>query len=174
MNTFVSRLAQGCALAGGVVLSTLILMTCLSIIGRAFSSFGFGPVPGDFELVEAGIALAVFCFLPWCQLHGGHATVDLFTSGLSASKNRVLLAFWEVVAALVMALLAWRLLIGALAKAKNGETTLLLQFPLWWAFALCMVPATIAVFVALWSAYDRVRGALTGRDTRPITGEGSH
>jgi hypothetical protein len=40
----------------------------------------FGPVKGDFEVVEAGIAFSIFAFLPICQLHGGHATVDIFTN----------------------------------------------------------------------------------------------
>jgi hypothetical protein len=30
------------------------------------------------------------------------------------------------------------------------------------------------VIVAVWSAFDRIRAAVTGRDTRPIGGEGAH
>ena len=49
---------------GGCMLSALALLSVVSISGRALSVAGLGPVPGDFELVEAGTALAVFCFLP--------------------------------------------------------------------------------------------------------------
>lgn len=174
MARSIARLSEVCALIGGVVLSLLILMTCFSILGRALSGLGLGPVPGDFELVEAGMALAVFFFLPLCQLRGGHATVDLFTAGLPSQINRLLLAFWEVVMAIAVTAIAWRLVVGMLGKVRNGETTLLLQFPVWWAYAICTVPAVIAVIVALWSAYDRLRGAATGRDSRPISPEGMH
>ncbi len=49
---------------GSLVLVLIALMSVASIVGRALAGFGLGPVPGDFELVEVGTALAVFCFLP--------------------------------------------------------------------------------------------------------------
>lgn len=174
MGRMIARVSEACALVGGVVLGILILMTCTSILGRALSGLGLGPVPGDFELVEAGMALAIFFFLPLCQLRGGHATVDLFTAALPARINRLLLAFWEVVMAVVVAAIAWRLVVGMLGKMRNGEITLLLQFPVWWSYALCTIPAVLAVVVAFWSAFDRIRGAATGQDSRPITPEGLH
>lgn len=174
MTRIVQHLARFSALAGGLVLAALVLMTCLSIAGRALIWAGFAPVPGDFELVEAGIAFAVFAFLPWCTLNAGHATVDIFTNGLSEQANRVLLAFWEVVMALTVAFIAWRLYEGFLGKLKNGETTFLLQFPVWWAYAACLVPACITVVVALWSAWDRLNAVATRRDTRAVKAEAQH
>lgn len=174
MTRFVSGLARGTALTGGLVLSALILMTCISIAGRALSGAGLGPVPGDFELVEAGIAFCIFAFLPFCQLKAGHATVDVFTSGLSDRANRWLLAFWELPMAAVAMLIAWRLALGGQGKMANGEITFLLQFPVWWAYAACLIPAVVGVVVALWSAWDRLRAAATGQDSRPIGGEGAH
>ncbi len=174
MESLVRRLATFSAALGGAALSALILMTCVSILGRAFSRFGLGPVPGDFELVEAGIAFAVFAFLPLCQLNAGHATVDLLVPVFGKTGNRWLLALWETIAALVAALILWRLWAGFLSKLGNGETTLMLQFPIWWAYAACLFPAAVLVLASLWSASDRLRGALTGRDSRPITGESLH
>ncbi len=174
MERLITRLALASAAAGGGVLIALVVMTCASIVGRALIDFGLAPIPGDFELVEAGIAFSVFAFLPICQLRAGHATVDVFTSALSDRFNRLLLAVWEVAAMLVLALIAWRLLAGLVQKFGNGETTFLLQFPVWWAYAASAVPALIAVIVASWSAADRVRAVFTGRDSRPISGEQTH
>jgi len=174
MEKLVRKLALFSALAGGAALTALVLMTCVSILGRAFTFAGLGPVKGDFELLEAGIAFCIFAFLPICQLKAAHATVDVFTSPLPASVNRLLIAFWEILFALVMALIAWRLYEGMLTKLQNGETTFLIQFPVWWAYAASMAPAVIAVLVAIWSAWDRGRAVVTGRDTRPLGGEASH
>jgi TRAP-type C4-dicarboxylate transport system permease small subunit len=174
MDRIADRLAVASALMGGAVLAGLILMTCLSILGRALVPLGLGPVPGDFELVEAGIAFAVFAFLPIAQVRSGHATVDIFTSRLGPAPNRVLLALWEALFAAVLAFLVLRLFEGARGKFENGETSMFLQFPVWWAYAACMVPASLGVVVGLWSALDRLRAALTGRDTRPVTAEGNH
>lgn len=174
MDRFIARLATYTAGFGGFVLTALILMTGASIVGRALTGIGLGPVTGDYELVELGIAIAVFCFLPYAQLKAGHATVDIFTSGLSVPTNRFLIAFWEIVMAVAMALIAWRLYEGMLGKLANGETSYLLQIPVWWAFAACMVPAVVTVAVAAWSAFDRVRAALTGHDTRAHAEESGH
>ncbi|MEM6311833.1 MAG: hypothetical protein AAF754_17515, partial [Pseudomonadota bacterium] len=73
------RLARVLAYLGGIVLTAIAIMTVISTIGRAFVGLqiGLGPIPGDFELVEAGTAVAIFCFMGWCQLNQGHVTVDV-------------------------------------------------------------------------------------------------
>lgn len=174
MDRLAHQLAIISAILGGVVLSALIVMTCLSITGRGLVFAGLGPVPGDFELVEAGIAFAIFAFLPICQVQAGHATVDLFTSALGQGANRWLVAFWESLFAVVMLVIALRLAAGMGTKFDNGETSMFLQFHIWWAYAACLVPASVAAFVAAWSAYDRLRAAVTGHETRALNVEGQH
>src|SRR5690606_15299705 len=83
-------LARTLAILGGLVLILITVLTVVSITGRAFVRQGLGPIPGDFELVEVMTAFAVFSFLPWCQLRGAHATVDVFTSFFPAGVNRVI------------------------------------------------------------------------------------
>jgi TRAP-type C4-dicarboxylate transport system permease small subunit len=174
VTRFVHRLANLSAMLGGIVLILIILMTCVSIIGRALIPLGLAPIPGDYELVEAGVAFAVFSFLPLAQIQVAHATVDIFTSMLSLRANRIIVAFWELVATAVLIFIAARLWEGMLGKLGNGETSMFLQFPIWWSYALCMVPAVIGVIVGLWSAWDRIRAALTGRETRPLAGGAEH
>ncbi len=54
------RVIEGWALAGGLVLLAIALMsTWSSVTGVVFAK----PLPGDFELVEMGVAVAVFMFL---------------------------------------------------------------------------------------------------------------
>jgi hypothetical protein len=53
--------ARWLALAGGVLLCVLCVMVVISVSGRALGGIGLKPVPGDFELVEMGTAIAVFC-----------------------------------------------------------------------------------------------------------------
>ncbi len=163
LSSIVSALARWLAIAGGAVLVAITVMTVLSISGRAFIWAGLGPVPGDFELVEAGTGFAVFAFLPWCQLNRGHATVDLFTNFLSPAANRVLDLLWEVVLGLVTILVAWRLWVGMLEKRSYGETTFILQFPIWWGMALCAVATIVGVIVAVYMVVMRVREVAAGR-----------
>lgn len=170
MKKIAYGLANATALLGGAVLVLIILMTVASVIGRALVPIGLGPVPGDFELTEIGIAFAIFCFLPMCQLVAGHATVDVFTVGLGAQTNRVLLALWEIVLTAAVIFIAWRLYEGFLGKLRNNEITMLLQFPVWWGYAAALLPAGVGVIVGLWSTADRITAAVTRQDTRAIEG----
>jgi TRAP-type C4-dicarboxylate transport system permease small subunit len=163
LSRAVVGMARWLAILGGIVLVAITVMTVLSIVGRSMISLGLGPVPGDFELVEAGAAFAVFAFLPWCQVNRGHATVDVFTSYLSPAANRVIDLIAELVMTLVIVLVAWRLWYGMMDKIQYGEMTFILQFPVWWGFAAAMFAATVGVLVSLFVLYVRVREVIEGR-----------
>lgn len=174
MRSVMFSVARAMAILGGFVLVALVVLTCVSVFGRMGNTVGhlpvvqaylpslgdlfkkLGPVPGDFELVEAGIAFAVLTFFPWCQLTQAHATVDLLIAVLPKAVNRFLTMCWEALLAVVVILIAWRMLVGAMDKARYGETTLLLQFPVWWAYTACTMAAIVACVVAVYAAYARM------------------
>ena len=187
MYSLIKKLAHAMAVLGGLVLITLILLVCTSVLGRSvgtvlhgafmqtnFTDFsnwalgvGIGAINGDFELVEAGVAFAIFAFLPLCQLSGSHATVDVLTSKLSLRSNQVLKMISECLFALVLGLIAWRLFAGMEAKQRYGETTFLLQFPIWWAYAASFTGAAIAAFISFYMAIIRILEALSGQQLLP-------
>lgn len=187
MHAVFDRLARALAVIGGLALSILIVMTCLSIVGRAANAFlngelaqsvapglaaallstGIGPVNGDFELVEAGMAFAIFAFLPLCQLQGAHASVDIFTASLPQRVLQVLRLVIETVFAGALVLIAVQLGSGMLSKLNSGQTTLLLQFPVWWAYAASLVGAAVAALVAVYVAVMRAVEVTTGRPVLP-------
>ncbi len=150
MKHAVYGLSRAMSWIGAFVLVLLAAMSVISIAGRALSGLGLGPVPGDFELVEAGTALAVFCFLPWAHLKRGHAVVDLFWRAYPAPLRRVLEVLADALMAAVWWLLVWRMGVAMLDYRDNGEVTFILQFPVWWGYAASMVPAVIGCGVYLW------------------------
>ncbi len=150
------RLAAASALAGGAVLLALVAMTTASVAGRALVFAGLGPVPGDFELVEAGLAFAVIAFLPWCQINDGHARVDLVAARLPARARAALRIASDLVLLAAAIVIAWRLGLGLVDQLAFPQTTLILQFPLWWPYLVTFGGTIIWVAVAAWCA---VRGA---------------
>ena len=126
------------------------------------------------DIPRRSIAFAIFAFLPICQLHGAHATVDIFTAALPKGANRALIAFWEVAMAVVIVLIAQRLYVGYGAKLRSGETSLLLQFPIWKAFAASLFAAVAAAIVAVYCAMTRIIEAATGRAILPNAGGAEH
>jgi len=193
LRSFFDKTAQTMAMLGGIVLTMLIVLTCVSVLGRGLNTLGHsdlmegllpsianwligtgvGPVTGDFELVQAGMAFTIFAFLPLCQLRAGHATVDIFSRRLPRRVNTYLTAFWEVALSCVIVLIAWRLSAGLAVKFGNGQTSFLLQFPIWWAYAASLVAAAIAALVGLFCAWQRLHNALTGQNPLPHD-EGRH
>ncbi|MDF1855206.1 TRAP transporter small permease [Pseudooceanicola sp.] len=194
MHRLAIGLARGMAVLGGIVLSALILLTCVSVLGRLINTIlhsgwieavagdlattllatGIGPVAGDFELVEACIAFAIFAFMPLAQVSGGHASVDIFTSGLSERTNRVLTLIWELLFAAVLITIAWRLYAGMAAKMRYGETTMLLQFPIWWAYGASFFGAAVAALIGVYVAIARALEVVTGRIILQAAGGAGH
>ncbi len=188
MHRRMESLARVFALLGGAVLVLLIIMTSLSIAGRSLNSIlhadwvmsiapvlarslldlGIGPINGDFELVEAGMAFSIFAFLPICQIHGAHATVDIFTSTLPPRANRVLRGVTEAIFAAILVLIAWKLTEGTASKFRSGQTSLLLEFPVWWAYALSLVAAWVAAVVGVYVAVQRLREMMSGETILPL------
>ena len=147
LDRLVGALAYWMAMAGGAVLIAVVIVTVVSIAGRSLIFAGLGPIPGDFELVEAGTAFAVFAFLGLCQFHRGHVTVDLFLTRAGPRVNAAV----DVIANLAMtgaaAVITWRLCLGMLDKRSYGETTFILQFPIWWGFAAALAGAAAFTLV---------------------------
>ncbi len=194
MYRTMNSISRTMAHLGGLMLAALILLICVSVVGRSLNTFchddfmqtylpgladwilslGVGAINGDFELVEAGIAFAIFAFLPLCHLTGGHATVDIFTSQMSQRANRVLLMITSIVFAAIMVLIAVQLYVGTVSKFNTGQTTQLLEFPLWWAYALSLVGAAIAAIVAVYVAIMRIYETLRGYDILPTQAGAEH
>lgn len=143
MIGLIYKASRWSAIFGGLVLCAVTLMIVLSVSGRALIGVGLGPVPGDFELVEIGTAVAVFFFLPWCYLRGGHATVDLVFMHLPPAAQKTVIVISDVLMLVVWLVLTWRLWDGMVEKREYMETTFILQMPIWWGYALCFVGAVI-------------------------------
>jgi TRAP-type C4-dicarboxylate transport system permease small subunit len=187
MHRMVKWLSRASAMIGGLVLLLLIVLSTLSIVGRELSKLGHAladgtwlaglgealvasgidEINGTYELTEAGVAFAIFAFFPVCQFYGNHATVDVFTSALPRRGLGWLRAFWEVVLAATIVFISLRLYSGMLRYLGNGETTLFLQFPVWWAYAVCVGAAVIASITAIYCACARLIEAATGRMILP-------
>jgi TRAP-type C4-dicarboxylate transport system permease small subunit len=150
------RLARLLALLGGALAVALALLVSTSITLRAF---GLGGVRGDFEFVQMGVALIVFAFMPWCQARRGNVMVDSFTTRLPPRFQAALDALWEVIFAAMMALIAWRLAVGAMDAASSSTTTMVLLMPIAPAIAACAGLAGFTALVALAMAVSRLRGS---------------
>ncbi|WP_286132814.1 TRAP transporter small permease subunit [Labrenzia sp. DG1229] len=95
-----------------------------------------------------GVAVAVFSFLPYCQLVGANVSADIFTSGAS----RRMIAFFTLLGSLVALgfalLLIWRMYFGMLDQKEYDYTTTILQIPHWIAFIPILISLALLAVAA--------------------------
>ena len=145
-------LAKLCAIAAGVLLTIVTLMTCVSLLGRNLVGT---TIVGDFELSGAAAGAAIALFMPWCQLQRGNIIVDFFTAKASERTIDGLDRFGALLLGLAMALLAWRTTLGGINAWKSGSGTMLIGFPEWIVYVGMVPPLALTAVIGLAQA---VRG----------------
>ena len=140
------RLARRLALAGGLLLVGVMGMTVVSVLGRYLFN---APVPGDYEITELAIGIAVFAFFPYCHSSNANIVVELFTGRMPTRFRAALDAMHSVTFAIVAGLITWRLFVGAMHKLNDGETTVFLGIPVHWAYFSSLLGAGLLTMVCV-------------------------
>ena len=169
------------AVGGGILLTAMAVMTVVSIIGRMFTGFGLGPVRGDYELVANGCALAVFSFLPFCQLKRGHVTVDILTTQFSQRTQAIIGFVGDVLIAIAATIIFMQLWKGFGEKFPYGsdglrdalgmgykpffpETTYELEIPVWIPYGFALLGAAMFVIAAVFTVWRSLNWAIDGEE----------
>lgn len=137
-------LARACAIAAGMLLTVITLMTCASLIGRNTTGW---TIVGDFELTGAAAGAAIALFLPWCQVRRAHIIVDFFTAKVGAATNARLDRLGALLLALAMGLMTWRSAIGGWNAWRSQAGTMMLGFPEWIVY--CGIVPGLALTAAI-------------------------
>ena len=137
------------------MLMLLALMTVVSVVGRKVFD---QPVPGDVEITQYVIAVAISTFFPYCLFTGGNLIVDFFTAKASERTRRRLDAIGALTLAFAMCLFAWRTVVGTISAKNSGETSMVISMPLWWTYALMAPCFMLATLAALALAAKILRG----------------
>ena len=141
-------------LAGGFLMAAVTVMSVISVLGRYLFS---APVPGDFELVTMGTAIAVFLFLPYCHLQRGNVVVDLFLSW----APRKVQVFFDGASGLLLAaiagVLSWRMAQGGLDMHRYNEVSYILALPIWPVFPVAVLALALLAACCLYTAFRDFR-----------------
>jgi len=148
----------GCVAA--LLLAAMVLLTTIDVVGRYFFN---RPVVGAFELTELVMGAMVFSSLPLVTLARQQVTVDLFASIVPRTWRRAQNALIDVVAALCLAVIAWRLWQKAVYMAGAGETTATLPIPIYPLVYYMAAMAAVTVVLMLALAVSDAMGTTEGR-----------
>ncbi|WP_204114427.1 TRAP transporter small permease [Shimia biformata] len=177
----IESVSRWMAYGGGMLLTAMAVMTVVSIIGRLGTGIGLGPVPGDYELVANGCALAVFSFLPFCQLKRGHVTVDILTVQFSPRMQAVFGLLGDLLIAAASYIILRQLWLGFGEKFPFGsdalrdrlamgykpyfpETTYELEIPVWIPYGIALGGALLFFIVSLYTVWRSLNWVLEGSE----------
>jgi TRAP-type C4-dicarboxylate transport system permease small subunit len=149
-------LARAFAIGGGLILAAMTLMETVSVTLRAV---GGSPIAGDFELVQIGTAVAVFAFLPYCQLVKGNFIVDFVLGKASARAKASLDALGGLLLGTIASILLWRMTLGGLELRSLGERTVVIGLPIWTAFPPILASLALLVAVSAYVLWRDIRTA---------------
>lgn len=156
----VRRLIEVWALLGGAVLIAVVGVNAWSILAGILVN---RPFPGDFELTEMGAAVAVFAFLPYCQLVGANVSADIFTMRAGPRSVAAMSVFAALLAVSFAGLLIWRMSAGLIDYYTYTEFTGILEIPIWWAFVPTLVSLVLLFLAALITLGEALGEARTAR-----------
>jgi TRAP-type C4-dicarboxylate transport system permease small subunit len=144
------------AIAGGLLLLATAIMVTWSVV---LTTFFKSNVQGDFEMAQMANAIAIFAFLPLAQARSGHVFVDTFTGWVNPRVNELLDSLWTFVMFAVLAMIAYRTLIGALDSYKSNMQTMVLLLPQAPPIFICGLLAAVSAIYAFFVGLKLLRGS---------------
>lgn len=142
------------AVAAGLILTGMALMSLRSIVGRSFFE---SPLLGDYELVQMLCALSVSMSLPYTHWIKGHVIVDFFTAKASAKTNSILDMVANILLAVFAAVITWRLGVGLRDLRESQDASMLLSIPTWWTYSAMVPSFALLSLTALYAAAANFR-----------------
>lgn len=143
------------ALAGGLIILALVLITAASAVSNLLFN---APFAGEYELAKHFVGIAIFTFLPYCQLTGANVTVDIFTTGFGPRAKAAMLLASSLLAAAFAILLLHQMSLGFGDYLRYPEETAVLHLRLWTAFPPILVSLALLLVAAILTALDAWRG----------------
>lgn len=147
-------LSEGLAVLGGLSLVVVTVFTVLSVVGR--TAFDM-PILGDQEIVELGCAIAIFAFMPYCQMRAANVIVDFFTARLSQATRDALDSVMNAIFSACILVVTWRLAIGGIGAFDGADASMFLRIPLWWGYAFAFVACILWSLACLYSLRRSLR-----------------
>jgi TRAP-type C4-dicarboxylate transport system permease small subunit len=137
------------AIVAGLALLYMMSITVLDIIGRSTGLFTIGSGVEQTELMMVTLG---FLGLARCLRVEGNIVVDVATSQLPKAVNARIDAFWLVITAAVLSLLAWLVWANGIKLDGSGQRSDLLGVSPLVSHSIAVIGMIAAIIVALTTA----------------------
>ena len=145
MQIKINKIFDYAAIASGLVLFSLAVLTFCDVFGRRFLN---SPVAGTIELVEFGMALVAFLAMPRAFFLNAHVSADFIKNVISGKTEMFIITLRFVLMIIIMSFMAYGTTTEALAFLKNDRVTIDLElnfYPFYFAAAVGMWLSVLAI-----------------------------
>ena len=150
----VRRLEQALGYFVALTLFVTMVMTLVDVLGRYFFST---PLPAGHELTELLVGVVVYTAIPLITIQNQQITITLFSARLSGRLRHMLVTIVPLFSAVVMGLLAWRLIVQASKLAEFRSATLYLQWSIYPFVYFMGIMAVLSALIYLSLAIFRIK-----------------
>jgi len=140
-----------------LTLFAMMVLTFVDVWGRYLLR---KPVFGGYEVTEFLMGVLIFSGLPILCAREGHVSIDVFDTFIPRKWRRLHLAAVNLVSAVVLGVLAWRMFLQAGELWRNHEVTMTLKIPhgpFALLFAVLSAAACLACLVVFWAYFRGAR-----------------
>lgn len=155
MRTAATRIITLWALFGGMLLLLIVLATAVNAAGftanaivRSWGGTVSG-LPGYEDAVTMLVGVAGLAMFPYCQLHGGHAAVDVFMQKAPYWANRTVSVLSGLAVIGIALGLAYMLILGAREIRADNVETAVLGWPVWIFMPTAVISCVLWALAAL-------------------------
>ncbi|WP_195818695.1 TRAP transporter small permease [Roseobacter sp. MH60115] len=138
----------------GAILLLMMGITVVDVIGRYAMN---APLRGATEVTELLLVCLIFVCLPAVCLDKDHVVVDLFTGMVPIRWQPLRAALAGSISAVVLGVIAWRLLVYGQQFASYGGKTSTLDVPIAPVAYLCAATTLVGALVMAGVAADALR-----------------
>lgn len=140
-----AKLARLILYLGGMILFSMLLLTCADVIGRYLLN---APVNGKTEITRLMMAGLVFCALPVVSVSGEQITVDLLDRFFPGRAGAIRDSIVDLVSGVCLLIMVYWLVFRAERLRDYGYVTDFLHWPLY-PFAYFVSLMTLVSAIAL-------------------------
>lgn len=129
MRTLLSLFDRFClalAWASGLIAAFVMTVTFVGVVMRYLFR---KPLMGGFEMIEIGMGLIVFSALPFMVRRNGNISVSVLSDLFPPLLSRITECAGQVVGALMMAFISWRVWLQGERLLTYNEVTMELRVP---------------------------------------------
>ena len=147
MQIKINKIFDYAAIASGLILFFLAILTFCDVFGRRFLN---SPVAGTIEIVEFGIALVAFLAMPRAFFLNAHVSADFIKNINNTKLQNFITIFRFILMLVIMCFVAYGTTREAFAFLNNNRVTIDLElsfYPFYFASAIAMWLSVLAIIL---------------------------